>query len=244
MPRLTSLPKLAIGYVRVSTPQQVTGLQLQTEKIHQFARQHNVSVPMIFDDEGSAMSSDVRSRGGLLSAVQEAGRRGAPIIVSDATRLSRAPSLTRSLIETFDIEVIAVDDGRLLALGDLIKREERGHEVGTSIRSGTRKALAWRTSPTLNNASEEARRAGGRRGCINNGVGAEDLARTISQVLEVEDPHGLLSRAGVAKLLNDRGVRTRQGGDWSKEDVRRQLKRARGRLALEADLAADDFSDF
>jgi hypothetical protein len=234
-------PSRAIGYMRTSTRRQDTGLEQQLAAIRSFAKQFRIDVPMIFADEGVTGMSSKKAieRLDLRGALSMARDFKCPLIMKDLTRLTRTPSVVRTLWREFSVDIICVDDAAILTPRMVLDRVRKGHRQGVRIQKGTRAAVRGRPPAPLSEAAEERRRRGGVRGSKNNAAKADDLVRAICLVLEKEDPEGRLTMREAAQLLNDRGITTRGGKEWDEVKVRRHLNSARAQIEFERELSQD-----
>ncbi len=95
------MTKIAIGYTRVSTDQQVqSGLSLeaQTRHIHDWCDREGVNLAAVYQDEGVSGSAPVAERQHLLLALRRAAEVNAThFVVSKLDRLSRSPFIMLTL---------------------------------------------------------------------------------------------------------------------------------------------------
>jgi DNA invertase Pin-like site-specific DNA recombinase len=74
-------PKVAIGYVRVSTTEQDLGPQAQRAAIERWAESRGVRVAAVYEDSGVSGGAPVEKRAGLLAALAAIREHGAGLLV-------------------------------------------------------------------------------------------------------------------------------------------------------------------
>lgn len=115
---------VAVGYVRVSTEGQVedgVSLDAQRAKIEAWARLHDETELVIYEDAGISGAS-MEQRAGLQSALRDACRRRAALVVYSLSRLARS---TR--------DTLAISDRLAKAGAELVSLSER---IDTTSASG------------------------------------------------------------------------------------------------------------
>ena len=131
----------AIGYLRVSTPGQVTnglGLKRQERKIREVAERLQLEVVSIYEDVGTAGGpfSGYR-RGDLQAALKVARVQDMPIIVSELSRLTREPSKVDDLILLDGVEIISSKTEETVSPTAIRKVIEQAHRSRKNISKGT-----------------------------------------------------------------------------------------------------------
>ena len=225
-----------IGYIRVSTAKQALegwSLPAQTEKLKAYSTALELELVDIVQDAGlSAKSLD---REGLQSALArlEAGEAEG-LLIPKLDRLTRSVKDLGTLIEGFfgeRFQLLSVSDsidtrsasGRLVlnvlmsvaqwereAIGERV-REVLGHLKQEGVQLGGN-ALGWERAEVTDEA--------GRR--VIEPVAAEGMA--VARILELR-ARGESLRV-IAKALSAEGFRTKRGGVWAAETIRKVLKRA------------------
>jgi DNA invertase Pin-like site-specific DNA recombinase len=75
-------PKVAVGYIRVSTDEQSLGPQAQADAITRWASMHGVRVTAVFSDVGVSGGAAIEKRPGLLAALSALQEQSAGLLVS------------------------------------------------------------------------------------------------------------------------------------------------------------------
>jgi len=210
--------KQAVGYIRVSTQQQGKsglGLAAQQEALMKFARDEGYELIETFSETISGKRDD-GDRPRLAAAIELASKRKAPIIVAKLDRLSRDVHYISGLMKhrvPFIVTELGPDiDPFMLHIYAALAEKER-------------RLISRRTKDALRAAKARGVKLGGyRHDGASSRAEALDRAEALrSTFAELTD----LSHRGVAKELNERGIKTAQGGSWSAV----QVMRVRQRLA-------------
>lgn len=93
--------RAAVGYVRVSTQEQVEGFGLDSQRkaIRDYCKQHDLRLVRIVADEGQSGSNGLDSRVGLVEALAAVkGREAQAIVVKRLDRLARDFVLQETLV--------------------------------------------------------------------------------------------------------------------------------------------------
>ena len=143
-------PKVAVGYVRVSTDEQCLGPEAQRAAIEKWAQARGVRVAVVFEDHGISGGAPVEKRPGLLAALAALRENGAGLLVAAkrdriardtmiATMVENAAGRAGAVLTTADGSSDgAGPEGQLMrGIVDVFAQYERG-----VIRSRTRAALA------------------------------------------------------------------------------------------------------
>jgi DNA invertase Pin-like site-specific DNA recombinase len=219
-----------IAYIRVSTQAQGRsglGLEAQREQLAVFASRESINIACEYVEIESGKGADaLDKRPQLANAISLARRLRCPIAVAKLDRLSRDVFFISSLMVQkvpFIVAELGIDtDPFVLHIMAALAEKERA-----LISERTRAALARAKangkalgSNANGQALAEREKAGDR---------ARSLAQEFAEVAEFSARHA-------AKLLNDRGVRSARGGEWSAMTV----IRVRRRIARLNDIAVPD----
>lgn len=224
-----------VGYVRVSTDEQVgsgVSLEMQAEKVRQYAELHGHDLLEIHRDPGySAKTLDRPGLRAALAALKGDGAAGLAIFKLD--RLTRNVRDLSHLVEDY----FAGESGRsLMSVSESI---DTGSAAGrmtlnllTTIAQWERETIVERTR----SAMAHKRSLGERLGQIPFGKRLGLDGRTlIDDDVEIEVIKSIrcfylanYSFQEIAGLLNQRGTRAKNGGDWCASSVRTVYKRSIG----------------
>jgi DNA invertase Pin-like site-specific DNA recombinase len=229
--------KAAIGYVRVSTPEQGRsglGLAAQRHDIEVFAAREGLTVRAWFEDVQTGAGKDaLLLRPGLAAALKEARAACCPLIVSRLDRLSRNVHFITHLMEHKIHFMVAAlgrdcDEFTLHIYASLAEQERK------MISERIRGALA-RSKKPLGMRHPVRRTAAFRRWQrvrIDQGIRKAARARAegyrvhIEWALSQPDRWGYpISFGGAARLLNAQQLPSPMGGRWSGGTVRDLARR-------------------
>lgn len=156
-----SMPRIAVGYVRVSTVRQALdgdSLPAQRAKLEAWALAHDAQLMAVHADEGVSGAA-IANRPGVLAAVDDACHRRCPLVVASLSRLVRSVA-----------DAISIGERLERAGADLVSLSE---QIDTSSASGRlvfrllallgqfeRELIAERTAGVLSHLREQGRRIG------------------------------------------------------------------------------------
>jgi DNA invertase Pin-like site-specific DNA recombinase len=216
-----------ISYLRVSTGRQGRsglGLEAQRKAVEDFLNGGNWHLVKEFVEVESGKYSD---RPVLAEAIKACRLYGAKLVIAKIDRLSRDAHFLLGL-EKAGVDFVATDmpNANRLTVGimAMIAEEER-----RMISARTKAALAaarrrgvqlggYNKNPKL---TAKARRAGHDANKAKAAARAADIAPTIAELQAA----GATSLRAIAAGLNDRGIPTARGGEWSAVQVQRLLDR-------------------
>jgi DNA invertase Pin-like site-specific DNA recombinase len=213
--------KTAIAYVRVSTAQQGRsglGMEAQNAALARFAEAEGYRFAETFTEVETGKGADALDRRPqLAAALKMAGKHKAPIIVAKLDRLSRDVHFISGLMShktPFIVAELGADaDPFMLHLYAALAEKER-----RLISQRTRDALAAKKAQGVKlgglNAKGEANRDE-----------AKARAEALRPVLDELKANGVTSLRTIASALNDRGIKTARGGEWTAMQVARVLDR-------------------
>ena len=220
----------AVGYVRVSTPDQVLGIDAQRAALTAWATRNGVELVGVYEDRGVSGGAAIDRRPGLLAALDALAVSGAGVLlIAKRDRLARdvlVAAMADRLVERGGARIVSADGvgegsdpsaALLRTMIDAFASYERA-----MIRSRTVVALA------------QKRARGERTGAVPVGsrLAADGVhlesdpveARIVAAVVEGRSA-GLSLRAIVSQLA-ERGMLTRRGGAIQSTQVIRILRRA------------------
>lgn len=225
-----------VGYIRVSTEHQVDGgvsLDAQREKLRAYAVAMDLELVAVLEDAG--VSAKTLSRPALKEALRRLDDGEAEgLLVTKLDRLTRSVRDLGDLVEHYfgtRFSLLSVSDSidTRSAAGRLVLN------VLSSVSQWEREATGERTKEALSHLRREGVRLGreglgwcrlakadasGRRVVAD----LDDEGRTVTRLLELHR-EGRSLRA-IAAALTVEGHRTKRGGTWAPETVRKVLSRA------------------
>lgn len=227
----------AISYIRVSTQQQGRsglGLDAQRDDIKRFCDNELFQIVREYVEVETGKGADALDRRPQLKEALEHGKELAcPIIVAKLDRLSRNVFFIAGLMQ-HKIPFIVADLGK--------DADSFLLHIWASLAEKERALISQRTKAALARAKANGRRLGS----LANGQAVKEAekARAAAQSLasEFASVSGF-SASQAAKLLNQRGVRSARGGEWSAMTVirvRRRIARLEMPLTIQQ-VTADAF---
>lgn len=212
-------PTTAITYLRVSTARQGVsglGLEVQREAVRLFANSRRLHLQAEYVEVESG-KNDARPE--LASALAHARKLGAVLLIAKLDRLARSVAFLSALMES-GTDFIAVDmpDANRFVL-----------HIMAAVAEFEREQISVRTKAAL--AAAKARG-------VKLGVHAQVLAKsriaeatTFAEFVRISEGDIFADRTRtvreVARALNARGVRSREGGQWAVGNTGRLLQRLR-----------------
>jgi DNA invertase Pin-like site-specific DNA recombinase len=106
-------PKVAVGYVRVSTDEQSLGPEAQRAAIEKWAQSRGVRMTAIFEDHGISGGASVEKRPGLLAALAALRENGAGLLVA-----AKRDRIARDTVIVAMVEQAAVRAGAAVTTAD------------------------------------------------------------------------------------------------------------------------------
>jgi DNA invertase Pin-like site-specific DNA recombinase len=225
---MTTYPGI-VAYLRVSTEKQGRnglGIEAQRAAVRRFTEAENLPVLAEFVEVETGKGADALNRRPMLAKALAAARKvRAAVCVAKLDRLSRDVAFISGLMAQkvpFIVAELGADtDPFMLHIYAALAQKERA-----LISERTKAALAQKKAQgallgnRTNLAEAQALGAAAKR------EAADRFAANVLPVVEQIRAAGIVSLDGIAKALNDRGVRTAQGGSWHGSSVRNLLARA------------------
>lgn len=218
----------AVAYYRVSTMQQHRsglGIEAQRTAVTRFSQAEDIAIIAEYVEVETGKGADALDRRPQLAAALAAAKAAkCPVIVSKLDRLSRDVAFIAGLMAQRVPFVVAelgadADPFMLHVYAALAEKERR------LISERTRNALASKKAQgaTLGNPRNlfEAGSAG--RAVQRND--ADRFADNIIPLIRSIQSAGTVGMVSIAKILNDRGIRTARGGRWHCSSVRNVIGR-------------------
>jgi DNA invertase Pin-like site-specific DNA recombinase len=217
-----------VSYLRVSTDKQGRnglGVEAQRAAIARFAEAEGLTVIAELVEVETGKGADALDRRPLLKeALTVARKNRAAVCVAKLDRLSRDVAFIANLMVQrvpFIVSELGADvDPFMLHIYAALAQKERALiSERTKIALAAKKAQGVRLGNPTNLAEAS------RKGAAVNRKMAADFAANVLPVIETLRNGGVTSLAGLARALNDRGVRTAQGGAWHASSVKNLLAR-------------------
>jgi DNA invertase Pin-like site-specific DNA recombinase len=233
-----------ISYLRVSTKKQGLGLEAQRQAVDNYLNGGNWKLAAEYSEKETGKRTD---RPELAKALKHAKLIGATVIVAKLDRLARNARFLLGLIEAkvpvvfCDLPQIPVGPVGEFIIGQmaLVAQLEAG-----LISQRTKSALA-EVNRHIEQTGQHTTKAGNVIGRLGNPNGvahidlvrarklagkasrraADDRAETLRDIIEDCRQAGATSANAIAKVLNERGIRSATGGAWYASSVCNLLRR-------------------
>lgn len=222
-----------VAYARVSTARQGKsglGLAAQEAKIRSFLREGDNLLAPTFVEQESGKDDD---RPELAKALRRCKLTGATLLVAKLDRLSRNLAFIAQLQEA----------GTKFVAADMPEANELTIHIMAAMAQHERKIISKRTKDALEAAKERGTKLGGwreygkehplhgqartpvdhRRGTEAKQAKASAFNTSIAEAIAEIQEQGTTSLAGIARKLNEQGVRTSRGGPWQATQVGRVI---------------------
>jgi DNA invertase Pin-like site-specific DNA recombinase len=218
--------RLTVGYLRVSTTEQGQsglGLEAQRASVQGFVASQGWTLVAEYEDVASGKDD---KRAGFQAALARCRQLGAVLVAARLDRITRRAHTLSQLLE----------DGVSIRAADMPGADDLMLRIYAAMAQKERELISERTRAALRAAKARGAVLGGDRGyrpAKGPDAAAAALARRLTAqqaahrlALEVERlrAEGVVTRAAVARALNERGVAVPSGtGAWTHTTVARVL---------------------
>jgi DNA invertase Pin-like site-specific DNA recombinase len=229
MPRKTTTIE-AVGYCRCSGLGQVDGdtWDRQTAAIQKYARNHGMIVVDEFRDAGVSGAKDLDSRPGLAALIDRIESNGVRVVlVENATRLARDLMVSEVILQQLTAvgcTVIAADSGTDLTADTDDPTRRLIRQVLGAVAEFDRRVTVLKLRAARDRIRSRGQRCEGRKPFGSRPGEAAALERIHGLHRK---PYGKARRSlqEICDILDAEGVPTRTGKPWSREVVRRIVRR-------------------
>jgi DNA invertase Pin-like site-specific DNA recombinase len=221
----------AVSYCRVSTQRQGKsglGLEAQRAALARFTEAEGIQIATEFIEVETGKGADALDRRPQLAmALAEARKRKCAVVVAKLDRLSRDVHFISGLM-SHKVPFVVAELGRdadpfMLHLYAALAEKER-----SMIAARTKAALAAAKARGVvlgNPRLDQVRKRAVRSAAASNKASADRFAKSIVPIIREIEASGVASHRGIARALNDRGVPTARGGEWTAVQVGAILRR-------------------
>lgn len=199
-----------VSYVRVSTNKQNLGLDAQRATINNYIKSCGGDVVQEFVEKVSGTKND---RIQLNKALSLCKKEGHTLLVAKLDRISRRVSFIANLMESkiqFRVADLPNADNFQLHIYSALAEQERA-----LISRRTKEALAVRKQQGVILGSH------GKVLAQRNKASKRAFATNVIEMVQSIRESGIKSYTGIAKELNNRGIKARSGGKWYAQQVKR-----------------------
>ena len=231
--RRPDLGRPAVGYVRVSTVGQgESGISLAAQKaaIQKFAEAMGYQLIEIYEDISSGFGAQsFYIREGLQAALDLTARNNADLIVWGWDRLSRHTGFKKQVNQVLPdhSRIVCAQEGNKLRDASVAATLEHSEKTTKEISRRTKDGMAKKRvegsvfgNPAITTVVQPM-------GSAAYSKKANDQIRQIADVLSGLDNPFEITRSEVARLLNEKGLRTLHHKEWTTSRVTEPLKTAR-----------------
>ena len=205
----------AVAYYRVSTERQGRsglGLEAQQATVERFAAAEAFTLARSFVEIESGADDE---RPQLMAAMAEARRLRCPLMVAKLDRLSRDTHFVTGLMKHGKVQIVIAELG--------LNAEPFTIEIMAAVAAQERRLISRRTKDALAAAKARGVKLGGyRHDGSTSKAEALDRAEALRSTFDKQRD---LSHRGLAKVLNERGIKTAEGSAWSAVQVMRVRRR-------------------
>jgi DNA invertase Pin-like site-specific DNA recombinase len=225
-----------IAYFRVSTDRQGQsglGLDAQRKAVMDFLNGGDWELIEEFTEVESGKRTD---RPKLDAALAACRKRKATLVIAKLDRLARNVHFITGLMES-KVDFVAADNptaNKLTVHIMAAMAEHEGEQI--SIRTKDGLAIAKAKGTKLGNPRKRTQIVKGEKrtgwdDALSMGrevitAKADQFAENVFPIIEAVRSSGVETLQGIADALNNRGIKTRRGGDWYPTTVKNILKRA------------------
>jgi DNA invertase Pin-like site-specific DNA recombinase len=228
----TTAAKPCVSYLRVSTKRQGAsglGLEAQRAAVQEFVdRGHCTELVQEFVEVESGSKA---ARPELERALAACRLHGARLIVAKLDRLARNAAFLLSLRDA-GVDFVAADmpEANRLTVGILAvvaeaEREAISKRTSEALQAAKERGVELGTPANL---TDDHRRKGARVSADVRGARADQRAADLRPIIDEVRARGRTSLRQLAAGLNERGLRTPRGCEWTAGAVRRVLTRLEG----------------
>jgi DNA invertase Pin-like site-specific DNA recombinase len=206
------------------------GIEAQRAAVARFAEAEGLELIAELVEVETGKGSDALDRRPVLAqALAQAKRARAAVCVAKLDRLSRDVAFIATLMVQrvpFIVTELGADvDPFMLHIYAALAQKERA-----LISERTRLALAQKKAQGALLGNRTNLPLASAKGAAANRKMAADFARNVLPVVEKLRSAGTTSLEGIARALNERGVRSPRGGQWYASSVKNLLARGGERL--------------
>jgi len=223
-------PYTAVGYIRLSTQSQMLGdrgLDRQAERIRKLCARRGIMLHAIYEDVWSGVDSlGAVRRDGLLDAVTRARETGSILVVTDPTRLFRNVAVAREFLDTLNLPVLSVREGRIMKAPALLRAIERGEESIQNIRHGTEQSLTQKKAEGVVFSTSSVRSRAAQASAKSRAQKADKIVHQIAITLRSDPAYRTLTHEALADLLNRQRILSGWDRPWTRHSVRDARKKA------------------
>jgi DNA invertase Pin-like site-specific DNA recombinase len=216
-----------VSYLRVSTDQQGeggNGIAAQRKAISDFAESEGSTIVREFLEVESGSDNQ---RPVMHEAMVYAQLRGAVLLVKTLDRISRdlgfIVALEQSEVAFKIVDMPTADSFTLHIYGSLAERERQLISIRTKAALQAVKARGV-TLGKPEHLTDSARAKGRQISVAKRGASSDNFARMIGPIIKSYRGEGM-TFDGIAKRLNEEGLKTKKGGAWLGMTVKRIMDR-------------------
>ena len=198
-----------VSYIRTSTRSQNNGLEAQQTVIQNYIAAYGGDVLETYVEQVSGAKNE---RVELAKALAHCKRTGATLLVAKLDRVSRRVSFIAQLMESnIPLKVCELPNSDAFQL-----------HIYAALAEQERKLISQRTKQALKIIKDRGVTLGSPLN-PKRAAQAKEFAATIAPHVEDIRKGGVKSWNGIAKALNDMGIKSANGGTWSQKTIQRSM---------------------
>lgn len=216
----------AIAYLRVSGKSQVDGhgFTRQGEKVENYASTHGITVVETYRDEGVSGTNELADRDGLSDALEHIRGNGVRVLlVERADRLARDLVVSELILRQFadlGISVIDCSNGEDLALaGDADPSRKLIRQVLGAVAEFEKSSLVMKLKGARNRKRKQTGKCEGRKAYGEVDSGEQMVLARMKELYRKQPKQKRRTFAQIADILNEEGMRQRNGKEWTRSSV-------------------------
>lgn len=227
----------AVGYIRVSTEEQVKhgqGLEMQEREIRQYAKRNKIKLLNIFSDKGISGANDISKRQGLNALLDYCKKNKVDqILITKMDRLARDVFIQLWIekeLKIYDTEIVSInednlngDDYMTKAMRQMVAvfAELEKNRIADRLVSGRRAKAKEKKQKASGNCPIGYKYQYNEQGKNPVVVIDEEKAKIVKEIYRLYLRGNSLQK--IADSLNDKGLETGRGNKWTKQSVHKIL---------------------
>lgn len=215
-----------VSYLRTSTKDQHLGIEAQRAKALAYAKSQNGKIIAEFEEHESGKNDN---RPQLAMAIAECEKTGATLLIAKLDRLSRRVAFLFELKEKLEakgLDAVCVDMPEIMKSTLMLG-------IMASLAQQERELISQRTKDALAAKKAQGVKLGRPKGVnLDKAVKASIEKRMNDAQIWAENQGKAIIRMSksmnnnqIALALNEQGIKTRRGGQWTATAVKRILER-------------------
>lgn len=224
------IKKQALSYLRVSGKGQINkdGFPRQREAVLKYAKANSIEIIAEYRDEGVSGSKELEHRQGLAALLDHIESNGVKIVlVERADRLARDLMVSEVILGQFrdlGVNVISADSGVDLTTGDNDPTRTLIRQVLGAVSQFEKSIIVLKLRAARQRTKQKTGRCEGRKP-YGYYPGEDEVVKRIKELYRKPYKEKRLGFGTIARKLNEEGITTRSGVQWSDTQIKSILTR-------------------